>query len=102
MKSLEQIKRDNALTVAGSKPRRRTALSLAKAQLEGGVQWGEIIMGTCSLFVCQKCGDEYHLTDGLDPAAFCNDCKDAVLDTLARAVFKAHASDKAKRRMKRR
>jgi hypothetical protein len=80
---------------AGRARRRKNVLTLAKAQLEGGVPWGEIIIGHNSLFVCQKCGTEYHVSSDLDPCAFCNGCKDAVLDMLAEAVV--NAAKKARR-----
>ncbi len=67
---------------------KRGALSLAKAQIEGGVPWGEIVMGRNSLYVCQKCGGEYHIVNGRDPCAFCDGCKDAVLDVLATTIVK--------------
>ena len=66
--------------------RPKSALRLATAQIEGGAPWGEVVMGRCSYFICQNCGTEYRVSDGLDPCAFCNDCKDEVLDTLAQAV----------------
>jgi len=67
----------------------RHALTYAKLQLAGGVTWGETILGETSLFVCQECHQEYHLRDGFDPSAFCDGCKDTVLDILAKAVLKA-------------
>lgn len=70
----------------GRRIRRKTALQLAKAQLAGGVSWGEIVIGTSSHFVCQKCGGEYHLRCDAEPCAFCDDCKDDVLAILAEAV----------------
>lgn len=94
MKSLEQINHDNAPKRAkgdvatGRAIRKRSARFYAKAQLEGGVPWGEVWMGgPGSLFVCQKCGGEYHLSDGGDPCAFCDGCKDEVLDILAEALL---------------
>jgi len=66
---------------------KKTALFLAKAQLEGGVPWGEVIIGTSHLFICQMCGTESRVSEGLDPCAFCNSCKDEVLDILAKAVL---------------
>ena len=77
---------------AGRARRRRTAAWYAKAQLEGGVPWGDIVLGESSLFVCQKCSCEYHLAEGLEPCAFCNDCKDDVLSILAEALI--HARNK--------
>lgn len=68
--------------------RRASALELARAQLAGGKPWGEIIIGTCSHYVCRKCGGEYRIDDGMDPCAFCNLCKDEVLDAFARAIVK--------------
>ncbi len=70
------------------------ALTLAKLQLAGGQPWGEVIVGTCTLFVCRKCGTEYQVTDGLDPCAFCDDCKEEVLDALAKALIKANGGAK--------
>ena len=61
----------------------RSAFRLAQAQLDGGVPWGRSSHWRCSLFVCQRCGGEYHLRDGNDPCAFCDDCKNDVLDILA-------------------
>lgn len=85
------------------KKRRRSPLTYAKLQLAGGVPWGEVIVGQCSLYVCQKCRTEYHLDDGTDSCAFCNDCKDHVLDTLAArvVVLEAAATARATRRGRR-
>lgn len=66
----------------------RTALSLARAQLNGGQPWGDVIIGDCSHFVCRNCGTEYRVSSGLDPCAFCNDCKDEVLDAMAKALVR--------------
>ncbi len=63
------------------------ALTLAKAHLASAVANGD----GSNFYVCQKCHDEFHVIYGdRDPCAFCNDCKDAVLDVLAKAVIKAH------------
>lgn len=59
-----------------------TVLSLAKAQLAGGV--GHSSSWSCC--TCRNCGIEYRIEDGLDPCAFCDDCKDTVLDRLAKKV----------------
>jgi len=69
----------------GRARRRRTVVFFAKAQLEGGVASEE----GSRWFICQKCGDEVHVKLELDPCAFCNDCKDEVLDMLAEAVVNA-------------
>ena len=61
----------------------KSVLQLARAQLDGGVPWGETVFGTTTLCVCQHCGGEFRVTAELEPCAFCNDCKDAVLDKLA-------------------
>jgi len=86
--------------------RNRTAFDLAKAQLAGGHPWGEIIMGSSSICVCQHCGVEFHVTAGLEPCAFCNDCKDAVLEKLAEALVKfermAPRREQSRERRKRR
>jgi hypothetical protein len=79
-----------AVTV-GRVKRPKTAKRCAEAQLSGGVPWGEIVLGSSSLYVCQKCGGEYHLADGCEPCAFCNDCKDDVLSILSEALLKAIA-----------
>lgn len=71
--------------------RKRTALQLAKSQLAGGVPWGEVILGRCSLFVCQLCGVEFRVDAELEPCAFCNDCKDEALDRLAESVVALRA-----------
>lgn len=105
MKSLEQITHDNKPkkrtkgdVATGRAIRRQSALFYAKAQLEGGVPWGEAWMGRYSIFICQKCHTEGHVDPELDPCAFCNTCKDEVLDILAEAVFLAA---KKKRKAKR-
>jgi hypothetical protein len=41
-----------------------------------------------SICECQYCGDAFHIKDGLDPCAFCDDCKDAVLDLFAKHITK--------------
>ncbi len=78
--------------------RAKTPLQLAKAQYAGGVPWGEVWLGRCSLFVCQGCGGEYHLRDGEEPCAFCDDCKNDVLDVLAEAIVKAAKSKPRRKR----
>ncbi len=70
----------------GRRFRRQITLRLARAQLAGGVPWGEVVVGRCSLFVCQKCDEEYHLRGDAEACAFCDDCKDDVLAILAEAV----------------
>jgi hypothetical protein len=59
--------------------RRTDAFKLARAQLAGGVpaDFGD------RLCICQRCGDDINILVGLDACAFCNGCKDAVLDALA-------------------
>lgn len=70
----------------------KTALALAKQQLAGGMPWGSCgwrAGSGSSLFVCRNCKGEYRVEDGLDPCAFCNSCKDEVLDKLANAIIVA-------------
>ena len=85
---------------AGRARRRKTVLGLAKAQLAGAIAWGESWPITdrrrTSLLVCQKCGKEFHVHLELDPCAYCDRCKDDVLDMLAEAVV--NATKKARRR----
>ena len=71
--------------------KRRTARQLASAQFAGGVPVGNVIASE-TLFVCQKCGDEYRLRSGGEPCAFCDGCKDDVLTILARAVLDAKSN----------
>ena len=61
----------------------KTVFQLAHAQLEGGVRY-DAWHGA----VCQHCGREFPLAPGLDPCAFCNDCKDIVLDKLATGLIR--------------
>lgn len=96
MRSIEQIKRDNhprrtkGEVAAGRARRKHTVLTYAKMQLDGAEAWGDDIFGTgTSLFVCRKCREECHVDSEFDPCAYCNDCKDAVLDMLAEAVVNA-------------
>lgn len=58
---------------------RSDAFELARAQLAGGVS-ADFDDHLCT---CQRCGDDVNVTIGLEPCAFCNGCKDAVLDILA-------------------
>jgi len=65
-----------------------TPLRLAETHLAGSTR----IDGA---YICRNCGHVYHLTPGLDPSAFCNDCKDAALDLLAKGFL--HLHEKLKR-----
>ncbi len=65
------------------KSRPKSAVQLARAQLDGARRWGETWVGSSSICVCRKCDCEFHVTAECDPCAFCNDCKDEVLDILA-------------------
>ena len=106
MKSLEAIKHDNkpkrvkGEVAAGRARRKKTVLYYAKAQLEGGVPWGQPFFpgGRTSIYICQKCSAEMHIDHELDPCAFCNSCKDAVLDMLAEAVIAAAKKTTRKRK----
>ncbi len=64
-------------------------LTYAKAQLEGGIPAADNFFGgRATIFTCQKCGTDVHTDAELDPCAFCNDCKDVVLDILAAEVVR--------------
>jgi hypothetical protein len=69
---------------------KRTPLQLAEAQLDGGEALDDgFPSNRC---VCQNCGVEFCRAYGLGPCAFCNGCKDIVLDHLAKTVVGLRAS----------
>lgn len=80
--------------------RKKTVKQLALAQLNGGVAWGETLVGASTICVCQHCGGEFSVSADCEPCAFCDRCTEQVLDKLAAGVIRFASASKKTRKQR--